>query len=181
MFHHDHIDRFVAALNFTPTEGEAIKKRAEEAANKYINPPDGRFSADSLEEVLGSKELVDTFTEMWEKQNSILNPPLTVPFHDNIPRGVEQIRKEYADAILPGANRLHLAQAEFRGALRMVIGGKIPKNFGTIYDLLQRTATDFQMRDEPLFSQALDHLENEMIAAEEKAHREAAKAGEVVT
>ncbi len=74
MFHRDLIARFVAALNFTPEEGAKIKKRAEEAVAEFSSPEEGHFSGGSLEEVLGSKKLADTFSDMWEKQHVVLNP-----------------------------------------------------------------------------------------------------------
>ena len=74
MFHRDHVARFVAAFNFTPEEGEKIKKRAEDAAAEFSSREKGNFSGGSLEEVLGSKELADTFKYMWEKQHAVLNP-----------------------------------------------------------------------------------------------------------
>ena len=74
MFHRDHIARFVAALNFTPDEGEKIEKRADEAATEFSSREEGHFSGGSLEQVLGSKELADTFSDMWEKQHVALNP-----------------------------------------------------------------------------------------------------------
>lgn len=74
MFHKDHIARFVAALNFTPDEGAQIKKRAEDAAARFSSVEEGNFSGGALEEVLGSKDLADTFSNMWETQHTVLNP-----------------------------------------------------------------------------------------------------------
>ena len=74
MFHKDHVARFVAALNFTPDEGAKIKQRAEDAAAKFSSVEEGHFSGGSLEEVLGSPELAATFSDMWEKQQAVLNP-----------------------------------------------------------------------------------------------------------
>lgn len=68
MFHRDHVARFVAALNFTPDEGNKIKDRAEAAIAEFSSSEDGHFSGGKLEEVLGNSDLVRTFDEMWEKQ-----------------------------------------------------------------------------------------------------------------
>ena len=70
-FNTSHVERFVASLNFTPTEGENIKKRAAEAAADYSGDP-GEFRGRDLEKVLGSAPLVVTFMDMYERPHSVL-------------------------------------------------------------------------------------------------------------
>lgn len=72
-FHRKRVERFVAALNFTPEEGAEIKKRAETAIAEFSNSEDGNFSGGKLEEVLGNKERVEAFDELWEKHRAVLN------------------------------------------------------------------------------------------------------------
>jgi hypothetical protein len=74
MYHKDHIARFVTKLDLPYEEIGEIKERVEKAAKEFSSIEEGYFSGGSLEEVLGKNELVETFREMWEKQNAVLNP-----------------------------------------------------------------------------------------------------------
>jgi hypothetical protein len=74
MYDRHHVARFVAALNFTGTDGEQIKQRAEDIIKEHGDPKEGVFPGRHLERVLGSPELLKTFNDMWERQHGVLNP-----------------------------------------------------------------------------------------------------------
>ena len=72
-FNRKHIERFVASLDCTRAEAEAINKRAEEAAAQFGSTT-GDFSGSKLREVLGSDELLSKFDHVWTNHRGALDP-----------------------------------------------------------------------------------------------------------